>query len=104
MIYLNFYHCNATEIFRVQEGLDPKELDKKTMAMGFPVGSATLLDEVGIDVGAHIIDYLSVALGTKLGIKKEDGSFFKEMVANGYLGQWYFLGLFYLFIFIYKNH
>jgi enoyl-CoA hydratase/long-chain 3-hydroxyacyl-CoA dehydrogenase len=71
----------------VLEGLDPKELDKKTMAMGFPVGSATLLDEVGIDVGAHIIDYLSVALGTKLGIKKEDGSFFKEMVANGYLGR-----------------
>lgn len=69
------------------EGMDPKELDRVTMQMGFPVGSATLLDEVGVDVAAHINTYLSKAIGTQLSIKPDEGKIFDEMTAKGFLGR-----------------
>ena len=61
-------------------------MDKKTKAMGFPVGSATLIDEVGIDVGAHVTDYLGNVFGPRFGFGSGDTSLLKDMVAQGYLG------------------
>lgn len=41
-----------------EEGADVRETDRLMRRAGFPVGPFTLLDEVGLDVGAHVGDVL----------------------------------------------
>ena len=62
-------------------------MDKMTKKMGFPVGSATLMDKVGIDVAAKISEYLGKELGTRLGDSTAMVSILKEMVSKGMLGK-----------------
>ncbi|KAI9560509.1 hypothetical protein GHT06_011442 [Daphnia sinensis] len=47
------------------EGVEPRKLDKLGKSFGFPVGPVTLTDEVGIDVGAHIGEYLTKCFGER---------------------------------------
>ena len=44
----------------------PQNLDKFSKAYGFPVGMATLADEVGIDVAHHVAQFLLNEFGVRL--------------------------------------
>jgi len=51
--------------FQVLEGQSIESVDRALVQFGFPVGPITLLDEVGIDVGAKISPILSAELGER---------------------------------------
>nr|CAG4649110.1 EOG090X01G2 [Scapholeberis mucronata] len=58
----------VSEAYRLLlEGTDPRKLDKLGKSFGFPVGPVTLTDEVGIDIGAHIGEYLQTCFGERFG-------------------------------------
>ena len=69
----------------MQEGVDPLFIDKAMKKFGFPVGPITLIDEVGIDVGAHISSGDLATLFEKRGTKSND--LLKRMEAKGFKGK-----------------
>lgn len=77
----------GAEVFRLlQEGVSPKDVDKATKKFGFPVGSATLFDEVGIDVAAHIARDMQVVFGERLADQSMP-NLFRELVNNNLHGR-----------------
>jgi len=68
----------------LEEGASIEQLDRAMKQFGFPVGPVALLDEVGIDVAAHVAETLSdkfEARGAKTSKKA------KELVEAGYKGR-----------------
>lgn len=66
---LAFYIAEALNI--LTEGASIEDIDAALEAFGMPVGPITLLDEVGIDVGGHIIKVLKSTFADRLKVPAE---------------------------------
>jgi 3-hydroxyacyl-CoA dehydrogenase/enoyl-CoA hydratase/3-hydroxybutyryl-CoA epimerase len=69
--------------FLITEGAAIEDLDRALVEFGFPVGPVTLLDEVGIDVGAKVGKIMHDAFGDRL---SPPGAFDK-ILADGRMGR-----------------
>ncbi len=65
------------------EGAAVEEIDRALTGWGFPVGPITLLDEVGIDVGAKVAKVMAGAFGDRMHAPEA----LAELVADGRLGR-----------------
>ncbi|MBI4867736.1 MAG: enoyl-CoA hydratase/isomerase family protein [Candidatus Wallbacteria bacterium] len=61
---LAFYLNEAA--LMVEEGADIAAIDRAMCEFGFPVGPFTLLDEVGLDIGAHVTRVMQGGFGERL--------------------------------------
>lgn len=76
---------SAETLTAIQEGSDPKTIDKVMAQYGWPVGPVQLLDEVGVDVGAKVGLTMTAALGPRM--EGPDNDMVRDIVNAGQLGK-----------------
>jgi 3-hydroxyacyl-CoA dehydrogenase / enoyl-CoA hydratase / 3-hydroxybutyryl-CoA epimerase len=69
----------------LEEGADAKEIDTAMKLFGYPVGPITLVDELGIDVAAHVARGEIKKLFETRGLKGTDG--YTKLFEHGYKGR-----------------
>ena len=67
----------------LEDGVTVEQVDSAMTAFGFPVGPLTLLDEVGIDVGAKVATVLHARLGERMAPPES----MQRVVEDGRLGR-----------------
>jgi 3-hydroxyacyl-CoA dehydrogenase/enoyl-CoA hydratase/3-hydroxybutyryl-CoA epimerase len=67
----------------VGEGLKIKEIDRLMRRFGMPMGPLELLDQIGLDVAAHVARLVCQQLGQPLG----QAAVFEKMREQGWLGE-----------------
>lgn len=71
-------------LYVLQEGkVSPQEIDKAAVEFGLPMGPFTLFDMTGIDVCAHVTEFLYKEYGPRF----EPAPLLSLMVKNNFLGQ-----------------
>ncbi len=78
---LAFYLNEAAQM--LTEGCAIEEIDKALTSFGFAVGPIALIDEVGIDVGQHVLETIESAFPTRLSAPKA----VKRVIDSGRLGR-----------------
>lgn len=74
-------------LLMLQEGGDALQMDNEVRKFGFPVGPVTLLDEVGIDVGAHVMSGDLIEEFLKRDGAIAGGKEIKQMFEDGFAGR-----------------
>jgi 3-hydroxyacyl-CoA dehydrogenase/enoyl-CoA hydratase/3-hydroxybutyryl-CoA epimerase len=70
-------------VLLVAEGMDVEEVDRVMVRFGMPMGPLELLDQVGLDVAAHIARSVRPAFGDRFAPNPA----FEQMAERGWLGQ-----------------
>lgn len=67
----------------VDGGIDPARIDKAMLDFGMPMGPLRLLDEVGLDVAAHVADTMREAFGDRFAVP----GILTRLVGEGHFGK-----------------
>jgi 3-hydroxyacyl-CoA dehydrogenase/enoyl-CoA hydratase/3-hydroxybutyryl-CoA epimerase len=78
---LAFYLAEAVAM--ICEGANIEQLDNALTSYGFPVGPVTLMDEVGLDVGLHVLETMNDAFPDRIDVPRG----IREVVNRNFLGK-----------------
>ncbi len=70
-------------VLLVNEGMEIDEVDGVMRRFGMPMGPLQLLDQIGLDVAAHVADSMQPRLGERLA----PNAVFRRLSESGWLGQ-----------------